>query len=65
MCPGKQIASTAMVILVAILSRHVSKVEMSREELERGYLIFGGHPTGMILSHTLPHAFLLSYTWRN
>ena len=52
MCPGKQLADTGMVTLLAILSRHVRKIEMSREELERGFIIFGGHPTGMPLSLT-------------
>ena len=51
-CPGKHLSNTGMVTLLAILSRHVSRIEMSREELERGFIIYGGHPTGMPLSLT-------------
>lgn len=50
MCPGKQLATIEMVTLLAILARNVSKIEMSREELERDYFMIGGHPTGMPLS---------------
>ena len=52
MCPGKKLANVEMVTLLATLSRHVSEIKMSREELEMDYFMIGGHPTGMPLSLT-------------
>ena len=49
-CPGKQLATMEMVTLLAILVRQVSKIEMSKEELEMDYSMTGGHPTDMTLS---------------
>ena len=48
-CPGRSLANTEVVTLLALLARSVKAIDMSPAELHRPFFIIGDHPTDMRL----------------